>query len=160
MGRKIATLNRKSPPLIAPPRAGANRTQTPLSAPTQCPKKPRNAPNPSMHSPAANRAHRPLLSKSKRPAPNPPTRPKPRQTPLRNPCKTKPPANSAVPPLYIHLQPCYTLPNNCQLLRLTPSAKSSFQNPFNQAQLSHSSCRAKPSGFPVFRWVQLQSFAP
>jgi hypothetical protein len=143
--------------------AGAKRTHP---APTQCPKKSQNVPNPSMHLAGTlndphtgnpvERTHRALLSgRSESKGPTPPKRPKPRQTtPLNHPCKTKPSANSAVPPLYIHPHPCYTCPNNCQSLRLS-LPEDPFQNPFNQAhQLSHSSCRVKPSGFPVFRWVQ------
>ncbi|MDB5318464.1 MAG: hypothetical protein JWN40_95 [Phycisphaerales bacterium] len=100
--------------------------------PSQCPKKSRNVPNPPMHSPAANRTHRPALL----------------------PFCLPPTAYRLLPPLYIHPQPCYTRPNNCQSLRLS-LPEDPFQNPFNQAhQLSHSSCRVKPSGFPVFRWVQ------
>ena len=150
MGRKIITLKRKSPAPVAPspttkasprarlPRAcrgGAKRSQTPPSAPAQCPQKSQNVPNPSLHSPAANQTHRPLLSKSKvalqrerskSKEPNPPTRPKPRQTtPSIDPCKSNPPAKSAGAPLhfrgrlYIYPNPCYTPPNNCQSLRLS-----------------------------------------
>jgi hypothetical protein len=67
MGPKITTLKPKSPALTAPPppttnpsaRTGAKRSQTSYPAAIHCPKKSRKIPNPSLHSAAANRTHRP-----------------------------------------------------------------------------------------------------
>jgi hypothetical protein len=155
MGAKTSTL------ILRPshPRAGAKRSQTSPSAPVQCPQKSQRVPNPSIHSAAANRTHRALLSErseSKGPTPNTPKRPKPRQTtPPNHLCKTKPPANSTVAPAVHSWSPMLHSSQQLPVAPLEPSRRF-LPEPVQSSphQLSHSSCRAKPSGFPVFRWVQ------